>query len=180
MLQGAALSPAVNQLRMSKRLLRPWWISVAAVESAVLLAAKLILWSPVHGFHYGIPSIVDSGLRRVPLCFASAHRLADQLPCYLLRVTLDVCCGGVRISSAVIFSRLGCAARNKEQNNELTQLEVGHQNLQAQIAEHPTRWVDLPRIRIKGQHCRRRSRAEIFESLVRGTASFGGLAYLSR
>lgn len=109
----------------------------------------ILMWTRVHGFCCGVPEIFDCGSLSVPLCFGSAHCLADHRPGQLLSLTLFVWCGGVHTANAVIFVRLGRAARNHGQNEELTQLGVGHQDLRAdKWLKHPALRADLPRMRI--------------------------------
>jgi|SRR5580658_422207 hypothetical protein len=67
----------------------------------------------------------------VPLSLSGTHGcFAEHRTRLLLSVTLYVCSGGIHISSAVILTRLRCAARDNDQNDELTQLCIGHPNLQ--------------------------------------------------
>jgi hypothetical protein len=138
-----------------------------------LLAAKLLSGSRGHGFQHGIPSIVDPALRRVPLCFGSAHPLGDQLPCHLLSLTLYVCSGGVRTNSAVIFTRLRCAARNNDQHDELTRLSVGHQ-----ISRQTNESSSLASG--SGQHRHRKFHSKIFYRRDLASDHIGSLAHLSR
>jgi hypothetical protein len=73
----------------------------------------------------GSLEIGGGGLLGVPLSFGGAHGFAEHRTCQLLSVTLNVCSGGIRI----VLTPLRCAARDNDQNDELTQLGIGHQDL---------------------------------------------------
>jgi hypothetical protein len=83
----------------------------------------------------GFPEIVGVGLRGLSLSSSGAHGFAEHRACRLLGVTLDVRAGGIHAISTVIPTRLSCTSRCNDQNDEMTQFDIGHQNLIQKAAD---------------------------------------------
>jgi hypothetical protein len=96
---------------------------------APLLASHSTATAAAVGLRGGFPDVFGVGLRGVPLSSSGAHRLAEHRACQQIRATLYVRCGSIRAISAVIPTRLRRTARHNDQNDELTELGIGHRLL---------------------------------------------------
>jgi hypothetical protein len=92
--------------------------------------------------HSGFPEIVGVGLRGLSLSSSGAHGFGEHRARRLLRATLDVRAGGIHAISTVIPTRLRRTSRYNDQDGEMTQFDIGHQNLIEQVAELLVRRAD--------------------------------------